>query len=348
MPNPDILNNITLRVYFQTKEETFELQTYTDDKRLQVYSSKMPLGESVMSFIYGNFEDVYNELRRTETIFLEINAGLQVHTHWEQLRDMSLNLVKRHPYFGFASQAISQAARQTIAIDMRFLSRLIPLYKQMREDLILLVKECMNAENDRKDTSFVDRYADLALTHRLTNHSPLKYAVVVTEFLPAIQLPLWKTKECDYPVIPTLQELRAQEVPLEMVNALYPRSLQDLYHFIIAGYLKQGVCFKVCKNCGRYFAVTGSMNAEYCDRKIEGSQKTCRQMGAVRVYQQKQMKDPILRLYNRAYKTHNARIRYGRMTREEFLEWSIRARALRDKCMEGKISLEDFEIWLKE
>lgn len=347
MANPDILNNTTLRIYFQGKEETFELQTYEDDKKLQVSAQQMPIGESVISFIYDDFEDVYEELRRTETVFLEINAGLQVHAHWDQLRKLVLELINRHPFFGFASQILSQAAGQTIAIDMRLLSRLVPLYKQMRGNLMLLVKDCMNAE-DQKASTYVDRYADLVLTHRLGDRSPLKYSMVVTEFLPTVQFPLWKKEGCDYPVIPTLQELRAQEVPLEMVDALYPRSLQDLYHFLISGYLKQGVCFKVCKNCGRYFAVNGSMNAEYCDRKIEGSQKTCRQMGAVRVYQQKQMKDPILRLYNRAYKTHNARIRYGRMTREEFLEWSARARALRDKCLEGKISTDDFETWLKE
>ncbi|WOC31546.1 MULTISPECIES: DUF6076 domain-containing protein [Caproicibacterium] len=347
MENPDILRNTSLRVYFQGKEETFELQTYANDKKMQVFMRQMPLGESVISFIYGDFEDIYEELRRTETIFLEINAGLQVHAHWEQLRQLSLTLMERHPYFGIASQVLSQAAGQAIAIDMRLLSRLVALYKQMRDSLLLLVKECMNVD-EQKAGSFVDRYADLLLTHRLGDRSALKYSTVVTEFLPTVAFPLWKTENCVYPVIPTLQELRAQEVPLEMVDALYPHSLQDLYHFLLAGYLKAGVCFKVCKNCGRYFAVTGSMNAEYCDRKIDGSQKTCRQMGAVRVYQQKQMKDPILRLYNRAYKTHNARIRYGRMTREEFLEWSARARALRDKCLEGKISVSDFEIWLKE
>ncbi|MCH4239609.1 MAG: DUF6076 domain-containing protein [Oscillospiraceae bacterium] len=348
MSNPDILSNTSLRVYFQAKEETFELQTVVDNKKLQIYSCSMPLGESAISFIYSDFEETYTALRNTETIFLEINAGLQVKAHWEELHKLSVKLVRRHPYFGFASQMLSQAAGQAMAVDMRLLSRLVPLYRQMHDNLTLLVKKCMSVQDGIRGSSFVDRYADLMLTHQLADRSPLRYSTVVTEFLPAVPFPLWKTEDCDYPVIPTLQELRAQEVPLELVDSLYPRSLQDLYHYIIAGYLKQGICFKICKNCGRYFTVTGSMNAEYCDRKIEGSQKTCRQMGAVRVYQQKQMKDPILRLYNRAYKTHNARIRYGRMTREEFLEWSTRARALRDKCLEGQISAADFEMWLKE
>lgn len=346
MTNPDILNGLTMRVYFQGKEEAFELQTVADGRKLQVCSKKMPIGEYVMQFVYGDFEDVYESLRRTETIFLEINAGLQVKAHWDELRSLALELMERHPFFGIASQTISQAAGQTVAIDMRLLSRLVPLYTQMKDELVQLVKKCMSAEEQQG--AYVDRYADLVLSHSPAERFDLKYSTVVTEFLPTVQFPIWRSEKYDYPLVPNLQELRKQEVPLEMVDTLYPRTLQDLYHFLTAGYLKQGVCFKVCKNCGRYFAVNGSMNAEYCDRKIEGSQKTCRQMGAVRVYQQKQMKDPVLRLYNRAYKTHNARIRYGRMTREEFLEWSARARALRDKCLDGKISNEDFELWLKE
>ena len=52
--------------------------------------------------------------------------------------------------------------------------------------------------------------------------------------------------------------------------------------------------------------------------------------------------------YNRAYKTHNARIRYGTMTREEFKAWTEEAKKRRDACQAGESSLERFEEWLKD
>ena len=45
-------------------------------------------------------------------------------------------------------------------------------------------------------------------------------------------------------------------------------------------------------------------------------------------------------------KAHNARIRYGLMTREEFNTWSQEARRKRDDCVAGKLSLEEFVAWL--
>ena len=48
----------------------------------------------------------------------------------------------------------------------------------------------------------------------------------------------------------------------------------------------------------------------------------------------------------RSYKAHNARIRYGLMTREEFQAWSKEARQKRDRCVAGELSLEEFVAWL--
>ena len=101
-----------------------------------------------------------------------------------------------------------------------------------------------------------------------------------------------------------------------------------------------------CKNCGRYFVVTGNITQDYCTRLMEGSEKTCRQMGAVVQYQSRQMKNPATREFTRSYKAHNARVRYGTMTKAEFTAWSKTAREKRDACVAGKLSLEDFVAWL--
>jgi len=57
---------------------------------------------------------------------------------------------------------------------------------------------------------------------------------------------------------------------------------------------------------------------------------------------------PAMQMYQRAYKTRFARIKAKRMTKEQFVVWGEEAKGYRDKVMNGKMPLEEFEAWLKE
>ena len=116
--------------------------------------------------------------------------------------------------------------------------------------------------------------------------------------------------------------------------------------FILAEYIRHNLRFRTCKFCGRYFGIMGNTRSEFCDRLIDGSTKTCKEMGSLRLYEKRKMEDPAIREYKRSYKAHNARIRYGIMTREEFNAWSQEARRRRDNCVAGKLPLEEFVAWL--
>ena len=129
-------------------------------------------------------------------------------------------------------------------------------------------------------------------------------------------------------------------------DVLETKELTDIIHFLIGRCLRDEIRMKKCKYCGRYFSVTDNYGAEYCNRLIDGSTKTCREIGSVRLYEQRILVDPIMQAYKRSYKTHNARIRYGYSTKEEFAAWSKEARAMRDKCLAGEITLDEFTEWL--
>lgn len=134
---------------------------------------------------------------------------------------------------------------------------------------------------------------------------------------------------------------------MELGAVCYPRTVQELYDFLKFIYLRRAVRFKRCRLCGKLFAAVDGERTEYCRRKYSGK-KACRDIGAARVYQKKILSNPITRAYNRAYKTHNARIRYGTMTREEFKDWVAEAKHLRNACQSGDIALDRFEKWLKQ
>ena len=122
--------------------------------------------------------------------------------------------------------------------------------------------------------------------------------------------------------------------------------VSDLICFLLCRYLEANLRFHACKFCGKLFGVTGNYKQEYCSRVIPGSEKTCKEMGSVRLYEKKIFSEPAIKEYKRSYKAHNARIRYGLMTREEFDKWAAEAREKRDACVAGKLSLEDFVAWL--
>ena len=149
-----------------------------------------------------------------------------------------------------------------------------------------------------------------------------------------------------YPYDEFLEEEPSSETQTIVTEMLETEDPEAFSEFLLYRYLQENLHLRKCKYCGRYFATFGRTKLEYCDRLIENSTKTCREMGSLRLYEQRKMEDPAMREYKRSYKTHNARIRYGLMTREEFTAWSVEARAKRDLCVAGDLSLEEFVEWL--
>lgn len=103
-----------------------------------------------------------------------------------------------------------------------------------------------------------------------------------------------------------------------------------------------------CKNCGRYFAQTGRVSAEYCERPVPRGEQVCREIGDFKQWTKKQSDDPIFKAYRKEYKRRFAWIKAGRISDEDFYAWSEQARAQKKECDEGIIALEDFQRWLKE
>jgi hypothetical protein len=87
----------------------------------------------------------------------------------------------------------------------------------------------------------------------------------------------------------------------------------------------------------------------YCSRPAPGnSDATCSEVGSYRAYQKKLEEDIPLQIYNRAYKTHFARMKKGIMTDEEWLQWRIEAKEKLDQVREGLYDQEEFALWLKK
>ena len=122
-------------------------------------------------------------------------------------------------------------------------------------------------------------------------------------------------------------------------------NLHELLYLEILSMIQNGTMIRKCKNCGKYFVVTNRKTA-YCDR-IDNSGMYCSAVGSKKNFQKKMEKEEALKIYNRAYKTHHARVRNKNMSPDEFSLWCTTARNKLEDVRNGYLDIDEFEKWLK-
>lgn len=130
------------------------------------------------------------------------------------------------------------------------------------------------------------------------------------------------------------------------VEVLCPRSIYDLIDFSVRECVKREIKMRVCKNCGHWFALTGRTNAEYCEVTRDSKGRTCKEIGAIALWNKNKSEDEIFKIYRREYKKRFAWIKAGRITDEQFYAWSEQAREMKKKCDREVITLDEFKDWL--
>ena len=129
---------------------------------------------------------------------------------------------------------------------------------------------------------------------------------------------------------------------------LYSSSIRDMIDYSLRSCVERNITVRRCKTCGRYFAQTGRVSAEYCGRPVPEGQQRCRDIGALKQWTLRQAGNDAFKAYRKEYKRRFAWIKAGRITDQQFYDWSERARAEKDKCEQGLISQKELEVWLKE
>jgi len=211
-----------------------------------------------------------------------------------------------------------------------------------------IMLEGMNKRRDRllKDLHFLcdemTEYADLSPIQRLYLLTLTKRNDPLNEFAVTLEA------DMSFPNDATSDKIKAMflEKGPEIIEAYTIDSIDALIRFELFSTLKTGLQIKKCRNCGDYFVPYGRSDAEYCDYRFGDDGKSCNEVGAVRYYKRKHADDPIYLEYYKAYKRYNNRVRYGRMTKEEFFAWSEEARQKRDDCSVGGLSFDEFKTWL--
>ena len=112
---------------------------------------------------------------------------------------------------------------------------------------------------------------------------------------------------------------------------LYSSSIRDMIDYSLRSCVERNITVRRCKTCGRYFAQTGRVSAEYCGRPVPEGQQRCRDIGALKQWTLRQAGNDAFKAYRKEYKRRFAWIKAGRITDQQFYDWSERARAEKDK-----------------
>jgi hypothetical protein len=99
-----------------------------------------------------------------------------------------------------------------------------------------------------------------------------------------------------------------------------------------------------CERCGRYF-LPFSMVSLFCDRLIEGTEKTCKDIGAIEKYNRKVMADEARNLFRRLNNAYHMRTKRAPAvyTREAYEAWRDNSRELLKQVEAGMLSVDEFE-----
>lgn len=325
--------------YYITPErkECFALYDKTLGSRMTYLDQAQDLGQCLIDLYDTDFYDTY-------CVLSEINKLVRAEKDeaaWRKLLELSLPLCEVHPFFGLLARELSElesAYAHDQDADAAIVLSFANDFEAIVSDAKALIEVCLD-DRYKPDYSTAERYRE-AHYDALLHFDDMRYGELATEEV-MLDSPAYNSAY-HY----SMEILRERGIKTALREVLYPNTVRDLYNYLKAYCLRLPLAIHKCKNCGRYFVVTGNITQDYCTRLMEGSEKTCRQMGAVVQYQSRQMKNPATREFTRSYKAHNARVRYGTMTKAEFTAWSKTAREKRDACVAGKLSLEDFVAWL--
>ena len=344
-PHPTPNEKIWVAAYTDDRTEYVELRTACPNGKAayqRLWHKEQPLGMAIADFLYVDLQPLDAHIRQIGQLIDQIDRGDCVQDCFERVFEIALFWLRKTPLF---APLTAEMERLRLRYDHGEPLGTAPLqamaerYKTLQQQLQFVSDQCFAVEDTADMTA---RYLELLTAHPI-EMLPLKYGTLQVEG--AI-----KGGNISLPYDDLLEfYLSGAELVLPEqfhTEVLLTETLDDLAAFLLARYARENLRYRKCKFCGRYFGVVRNYKSEYCDRLIDGSTKTCKDSGALRLYEKRKLENPAVKEYKRSYKAHNARIRYGLMTREEFQAWSKEARQNRDRCIAGELSLEEFVAWL--
>lgn len=129
-------------------------------------------------------------------------------------------------------------------------------------------------------------------------------------------------------------------------------SFQSLMYTILRGYVyNDSLPIRKCKNCNKYFVAQKRKDELYCNNIFEDTNKTCKQIGAMKLYTQKVNDNKAITLYRNITKRKNMQVTRNpdnKELKENFESWKIQAKEKYRQYIKIEITKDEFIKWLEE
>ena len=215
-------------------------------------------------------------------------------------------------------------------------------FKSFKNQIIDIFEDCLfNEKKELKDLSPLEKLYIFVNTKNVEEYPILKY----NEFNKVIKINKDTSKITEKELILSIKDKDNNRYGIKEIYEIdnfYNLLFLELY-FI----LQEKTYLKKCKNCGKYFLTTNSA-VIYCDNVFEDN-KTCREIGASKVFTKNLEKDEAYNLYRKVYKKKQALAKSKGGTFE--IEYNLFKNQGKDKKNAYKlkeISKEEFMKWLNK
>ena len=172
-------------------------------------------------------------------------------------------------------------------------------FESYKRQIIDIIEYCLfNKDENLKDLKPLERLAVFYSTKNIEEYNILKY----NQFNKVIKINKDISKKTEKEIIKALKDRENNRYGIQEIYEIdnfYNLLFLELY-FI----LQEKTYLKKCKNCGKYFLTTNSA-VIYCDN-VFVDKKTCREIGASKVFTKNLEKDEAYNLYRKVYKKKQA------------------------------------------
>lgn len=298
---------------------------------------------------YVNDEGDY---QRTTKIFKENYKVGEVLLNFIQgdLKEYSRMIFR---FYGFQTLLTQEEREKLLELDLnevdefdKIMDKLYSKYKEKFEEykrqIIDIIEYCIFDEKEElKDLKPLDRLYVFTNLKSIDDYSVLKY----NTFSKKIKLYKEYFKLSEKKLIDNLEKLDEDRYAIQEVYEIdnfYSLLFLELY-FI----LQEKTFLKKCKNCGKYLITTNSA-VIYCDNNFEND-KTCREIGASKVFIKNLEKDEAYNLYRKVYKKKQALAKSkGGKYEVDYEMFKYKGKDKKNAYKLEEITKEEFIEWLNK
>ncbi len=215
-------------------------------------------------------------------------------------------------------------------------------FKSFKNQIIDILEYCLfNEKRELKDLSPLEKLHIFVNTKNIENYPILKH----NEFNKVIKINKDTSKMTEMELIRIIKDKDNNRYGIQKIYEI--DNFYNLLFLELCFILQEKTYLKKCKNCGKYFLTINSA-VIYCDNVFEDN-KTCREIGANKVFSKNLERDEAYNLYRKVYKKKQALAKSkGGSFEVEYNLFKNQGKDKKNAYKLKEITKKEFMDWLKK